>query len=54
MRTTPEMPAITGRALRRAGFEELDDARQTVRDVLTGDAAGVECTHGELRARLAD
>ena len=38
----------------RAGLEELDDAGQTVRDVLTGDAAGVERPHGELRAGLAD
>jgi hypothetical protein len=31
-----------GLALRGAGLEELDDAREAVRDVLTGDAAGVE------------
>ena len=42
------------RALRRAGLEQLDDARQTVRDVLTGDTTGVERPHGELRAGLAD
>ena len=42
------------RALGRAGLEQLDDAGQTVRDVLTGDAAGVEGPHGELRAGLAD
>ena len=42
------------RALRGAGLEELDDTRQTVRDVLTGDAAGVERPHGELRAGLTD
>src|SRR5206468_1700515 len=41
-------------ALGRAGLEELDDARQTVGDVLTGDTTGVERPHGELRARLAD
>src|SRR5437667_355171 len=29
------------RALGRAGLEELDDSGQAVRDVLTGDAAGV-------------
>src|SRR4029079_11900784 len=43
-----------GRALRVAGFEDLDDARETVRDVRAGDAAGVERAHGQLRARLAD
>ena len=42
------------RALGRAGLEQLDDAGQTVRDVLTGDTAGVEGPHGELRAGLAD
>ena len=41
-------------ALRLARLEEFDDARQTVGDVGPGDAAGVEGTHGELRARLAD
>src|SRR3712207_6990036 len=29
-------------------------ARQAVRDVRAGDAAGVERPHGQLRARLAD
>ena len=42
------------RALGRAGLEELDDARQTVRDVLAGDTTGVERPHGQLRAGLAD
>ena len=41
-------------ALRLARLEELDHARQTVRDVGAGDAAGVEGAHGELRAGLAD
>src|SRR4051812_23878083 len=41
-------------ALRLAGLEELHDARQAVRDVRAGDAAGVERPHGQLRARLAD
>src|SRR5215213_2330033 len=36
------------------GLEQLDDPRETRRDVLAGDAAGVEGTHGELGARLAD
>src|SRR3954454_19468516 len=41
-------------ALGLARLEELDDARQAVRDVRAGDAAGVERPHGQLRARLAD
>src|SRR4051812_42567527 len=41
-------------ALRLARLEELHDARQAVRDVRAGDAAGVERPHGQLRARLAD
>src|SRR5215218_3944865 len=43
-----------GQALRLARLEELDDARQAVRDVRAGDAAGVEGPHGQLRAGLAD
>ncbi len=41
-------------ALRTARLEQLDHARQAVRDVRAGDAAGVERTHGQLRAGLAD
>src|SRR6201999_855152 len=41
-------------ALRVPGLEDLDDARQAVRDVRAGDAAGVERPHRQLRARLAD
>ena len=41
-------------ALRLARLEQLDDARQAVRDVRAGDAAGVERPHGQLRAGLAD
>src|SRR5215213_6153512 len=41
-------------ALGLARLEQLDDARQAVRDVRAGDAAGVERPHGQLRARLAD
>ena len=41
-------------ALRLARLEQLDDARQTVRDVRAGDAAGVERAHRQLRAGLAD
>ena len=40
--------------LRLAGLEQLDHTRQTVRDVRAGDTAGVERTHRQLRARLAD
>src|SRR5207253_10452033 len=42
------------RTLRVTGLEDLDDARQAVRDVRAGDAAGVERPHRQLRARLAD
>src|SRR5438105_1895344 len=41
-------------ALRDAGFEQLLDARQALRDVGTRDATGMERTHRELRARFAD
>src|SRR5439155_1586463 len=41
-------------ALRVPRLEDLDDARQAVRDVGTGDTAGVEGPHRQLRARLAD
>ena len=41
-------------ALRLARLEQLDDARQALRDVVAGDAAGVEGAHGQLRAGLAD
>src|SRR5215204_3302688 len=41
-------------ALRLACLEQLHDARQAVRDVRAGDAAGVERPHRQLRARLAD
>src|SRR5205823_13375085 len=46
--------ADDGEALRDARLEQLLDAWQTHGDVLAGDAAGVERTHGQLRARLAD
>src|SRR5205085_10927697 len=35
-------------------LEQLLHTRQTVRDVLTRDPAGVERPHRQLRARLAD
>ncbi len=41
-------------ALRLARLEQLDDTRQTVRDVRAGDTAGVERPHRQLRARLTD
>ena len=46
--------ADLGLALGDAGLEQLLDARQALRDVQAGDAAGVERPHGQLRARLAD
>ena len=47
-------PRERRRALRVAGLEDLDDAREAVRDVRAGDAAGVERPHRQLRTRLAD
>ena len=41
-------------ALRLAGLEQLGDTREAVGDVLTRDATGVERTHRQLRAGLAD
>jgi hypothetical protein len=35
-------------------LEELLDARQALGDVLSGDAAGMERSHRQLRSRLAD
>ena len=46
--------ADLGLALGDPGLEQLLDARQALRDVLAGDAAGVERPHGQLRAGLAD
>ena len=43
-----------GHLLGLARLEQLFDTRQTLRDVVAGDAAGVEGTHGQLRAGLAD
>ena len=43
-----------GHALRAAGLEQLLDSGQALGDVVAGYAAGVEGTHGELGARLAD
>src|SRR5207247_8599172 len=47
-------PGQLGRALRVARLEDLDDARETVRDVRARDAARVEGPHRQLRAGLAD
>ena len=46
--------ADRGDALGGTCLEQLDHAGQAVRDVLTRDAAGVERTHGQLGAGLAD
>jgi hypothetical protein len=46
--------ADLGLALGDAAFEQLLDSRQTGGDVQAGDAAGVERSHRQLRARLAD
>ena len=41
--------------LRLAALKQLFNARQTLRNIFrTGNAAGVEGSHGQLRARLAD
>ena len=37
-----------------SGLEQLFDSRQALGDIVTGNAAGVERTHGQLCARLAD
>ena len=52
--TMPSISVIDRLALGDARLEQLLDARQTLGDVLAGDAAGVERPHRELRARLAD
>src|SRR6185312_11820961 len=43
-----------GEPLRFTSLEKLDDPRQTLGDVLAGDTAGVERTHGQLGPRLTD
>ena len=43
-----------GQALRLARLEQLDDSRQTLRDVEAGDTTGVEGTHRQLGTGLAD
>ena len=50
----PVISASTRLALRLAGLEQLGDTREAVGDVLARDTAGVEGTHGELGAGLAD
>ena len=54
MRTRPAASLIGGDALGDARLEQLGDTGQTVRDVLTGDTTGVEGTHRQLGAGLAD
>ncbi|CAB4679769.1 unannotated protein [freshwater metagenome] len=44
----------TSRATRRTCLEQLDNARQTAGDVLTGHTTSVEGTHRELSTRLTD
>ena len=46
--------ADRGNTLGGAGLEELDDTRKTVRDVIACHTTGVEGTHGQLSAGLAD
>nr|WP_231948670.1 hypothetical protein [Jiangella alkaliphila] len=53
MRTRPA-DSESGALPSGARLEQLDHTRQTVRDVLTGDTAGVERPHGQLGAGLAD
>ena len=43
-----------GDTLGGARLEELDDTRQTLRDVVTGHTTGVEGTHRQLGAGLTD
>ncbi len=43
-----------GLALGGTSLEQLDDPGEAMGDVLTGDAAGVEGTHGQLGAGLTD
>ena len=53
--TTPAISASVASRLGLPGLEHFFHAGQTLRDILAGGhAAGVEGTHGELRARLAD
>ncbi len=47
-------PGEAGRALGRTGLEQLDHAGQTTGDVLAGHTTGVERTHRQLGAGLAD
>ncbi len=53
--TRPGRRRDLGLPLWGASLEELDDSRQTLRDVLdAGDTTGVERTHRELGAGLTD
>ena len=54
IRTTPDTSASSDAAFGVRASNSSTTRGQTVRDVLAGDTAGVERTHGELRARLAD
>ena len=52
--TTPSISASIGHLLGLAGLEQFFNTGQTLGDIVAGDAAGVEGTHGQLRAGLAD
>ena len=54
MSTVPADLRETRGTLRVPRLEDLDDTRETVRDVGAGDAARVERPHRQLRAGLAD
>ena len=51
MLTTPDSSVICAIALGVACLEQLDHAREAVRDVLARDPAGVEGSHRQLGAR---
>jgi len=61
LRSRQSVPRVRRRELRDLGgtlggtsFEELHDARQTVRNVTFCHTTGVEGTHGQLGAGLAN
>ena len=55
MRTLPVISEITAAFFGFLALKQLFNARKTLRDILCRrDTAGVEGTHGELCARLAD
>ena len=54
MRTRPAASLIGATPLGTRASNSSADTGQTVRDVLTGDTAGVERTHRQLGTGLAD